>query len=298
MIKDNTRGYHKERAVPGHLVKWVEYLAREVGPRPAARPDILQQVAETLAARLTDLHYKVECQSVPYRKTYHLNVIASPQDEAVRDPNDLLIVGAHYDTVSRTPGADDNASGIAGVLELARIFADYPPPGLRLVAFCPEEPPAFRTKIMGSYVYAESLHKRNVQLQGMICLEMIGFYREVLNSQSYPLFLSAFYPTIGNYIALVGNLRSAKWTKKVSRIFSAGSDLPVERLNAPGIVAGIDFSDHWSFNRFGYPALMITDTAFYRNPHYHRYSDTPETLDYGKMAKVVDGLARVIDVLG
>jgi len=289
-----------DKADPDLLRQWVDYLAVEIGHRPAVRVDLLDRVAERLADTFTALGYAVTRQPVPYRKTRHLNVIARPKGESEQaGGNPLLVVGAHYDSVSRTPGADDNASGIAGLMEMARLLRDNPPPNLRLVAFCPEEPPAYRTKAMGSYFYARSLRENNVKLLGMICLEMIGYFADSPGSQSYPLpFMNTVYPDRGDFIAMVGNIRSALWTRRVRNVFAGATDLPVETLNAPSILVGIDFSDHWSFNKFGYPAVMVTDTAFYRNPHYHLPTDTPETLDYQRTAKVVDGLAeaaRIID---
>ncbi|GAB4341895.1 MAG: M28 family metallopeptidase [Desulfobulbaceae bacterium] len=281
-----------------NLRAWVEYLAREIGRRPAVRPDLLSRVADRIGVELTCLEYDVRRQPVPHRQGAHHNIIGSPAGSDDTD-QPLLVVGAHYDTVSSSPGADDNASGVAGLLEIARLLRDDPPPGLRLAFFCPEEPPAYRTRRMGSHVYAESLKKTGVRLTGMICLEMIGYFSDEPGSQSYPLpFMNTVYPKRGNFIAMVGNLRSLQWTRRVCRAFRSSTDLPAERLNGPAIFVGIDFSDHWSFNKFGYPALMVTDTAFYRTPHYHRPSDLPETLDYERMAKVVDGLAAAIARIG
>lgn len=282
-----------DQADPERLRKWVSYLAESIGCRPAARPDLLHPIADRIAETMQALGYVVTKQPVPWRRTAHANIIAAALASGPAPP--LLVVGAHYDTVSRSPGADDNASGVAGLLELARLLAAAPPPGLRLVAFCPEEPPAYRTRNMGSYHYAQSLKTEGIPVRGMICLEMIGFFSDAPGSQSYPLPLMKFlYPDRSNFIAMVGNLRSARWTRQVSKAFAAATDLPVQTLNAPALMVGIDFSDHWSFNKFGYPALMVTDTAFYRNPHYHLPSDLPDTLDYPRMAKVVAGLAAAI----
>lgn len=283
-------------ADPDRLRAWVTYLAKTIGCRPAARPDLLHTVAERLAGAFQDLGYAVAWQPVPSHRTVLHNLIAAPANagSGKADPP-LLIIGAHYDTVSRSPGADDNGSGVAGLLELARLLAKEPPPGLRLVAFCPEEPPAYRTSAMGSFVYAQSLNNAKARITGMICLEMLGYFSDAPGSQSYPLpFMKLLYPDRGNFIALVGNLRSTPWTRKVRNAFATVTDLPVETLNGPSLVVGIDFSDHWSFNQFGYPALMATDTAFYRNPHYHLASDTPATLDYARLAQVVTGLAGAI----
>ncbi len=286
------------KAEPDNLQKWVEFLAGEIGRRPAARPDTLKKAADKISAELASYGYDITHQAVPYRQTSLHNIIASPAGSRDSD-QPLLIVGAHYDSISRSPGADDNASGVAGLMEAARLLRDTGPPGIRLVFFCPEEPPAYRTKKMGSYVYAHNLKKRKTELTGMICLEMIGYFTDTPGSQSYPLpFMNTIYPDRGNFIAMVGNIRSGRWTRQVRRKFMEGTDLPVEALNAPAIIVGIDFSDHWSFNKFGYPAVMVTDTAFYRNPHYHLMSDTPETLDYARAAKVVDGLVSAVRQLG
>ncbi|HBI15310.1 MAG TPA: aminopeptidase [Desulfobulbaceae bacterium] len=284
------------RADPERLREWVAYLAGTIGCRPATRPDLLQAVADRLASAFQELGFAVTRQPVPWRTTSHANIIAAPGESQLADPScPLLIVGAHYDTVSRSPGADDNGSGVAGLMEMARLLAGEPPPGLRLVAFCPEEPPAYRTSNMGSYHYAHSLKKAKSPVLGMICLEMIGFFSDAPGSQSYPLpFMNILYPDRGDFIAMVGNLRSAPWTRKVRNAFAAATDLPVETLNGPALIVGIDFSDHWSFNKFGYPAVMVTDTAFYRNPQYHKPSDTPDTLDYERAAKVVTGLAAAV----
>lgn len=288
-----------QKANPAKFQEWVEYLALEIGRRPAVRVDLLRKVAERLTDTFITLGYEVSHQPVPYKQTHHINVIARPKGSIDQPPGQpLLVVGAHYDTVSRSPGADDNASGVAGLMEMARLLADNPPTGLRLVAFCPEEPPAYRTRKMGSYAYAKELKEHGVKLKGMICLEMIGYFTDLPGSQSYPLpLMNTIYPDAGNFIAIVGNIRSVRWTRQVKKKFMQGTDLPFETLNAPAIIVGIDFSDHWSFNKFGYPAIMVTDTAFYRNKHYHLMSDKPETLDYQRAAKVVDGLVFTVNTL-
>ena len=287
------------KADPRAMQEWVEYLALEIGRRPAVRVDLLRKVAERLTEAFVELGYEVSHQAVPHKQTHHNNVIARPRgtiDYPAGQP--LLIVGAHYDSVSNSPGADDNASGIAGLMELARLLAEDPPANLRLVAFCPEEPPAYRTRNMGSYVYAENLKKTGIELRGMICLEMIGYFSDTPGSQSYPVpFMNLIYPKDANFIAIVGNIRSIKWTRQVKSSFQTGTDLSVETLNAPSVMVGIDFSDHWSFNKIGYPAVMVTDTAFYRTPFYHTPRDLPDTLDYVRAAKVVDGLAAAVRLL-
>jgi len=275
--------------------RWIEYLAGDIGPRPYSRPEVLKEVSGSLEEAFATLGYSVERQPLSYKGHTYYNITGFPAESSHASQDPILVVGAHYDTVAFTPGADDNASGIAGLIELARILADRPPLGLRLVAFCLEEPPAFRTRNMGSYKYAKSLRKNRISVRGMICLEMIGFFSDKPGSQAFPLFfMDRIYPDAGNFIALAGNMRSRTWTLEVKKHFASGTSLPVESINAPAIVIGVDFSDHWSFNKFRYPAVMVTDTAFYRNPNYHRVTDTPETLDYVRAAKVVDGLANAV----
>lgn len=281
---------------PAKLQELVNWLAIEIGPRPRTRPDLLSKIRDYLLTYFSQLGYQILTQPVVWGKGTCYNVIALPENEELTTGSaPLIVVGAHYDTVSHSPGADDNSSAIAGLLELARILAPDPPPGLRLVAFCPEEPPVFRTKKMGSYVFARSLKQQRALVQGMICLEMIGYFQDENGSQSYPIpLMNRIYPKAGNFIALVGNLRSWRWATQIKAGFQLGTDLPIARLNGPFFVYGIDFSDHWSFNRHGYPAVMLTDTAFYRNPHYHKPTDRPNTLDYKRAAAVVNGLASAV----
>jgi Zn-dependent M28 family amino/carboxypeptidase len=272
----------------------VTVLARGIGFRTYRDIDRLEQTAEFISGQFVSFGYQAIRQPFPFiGNTYH-NIIA--ESRGTDRPEELLIIGAHYDTVRTTPGADDNASGVAGLLALARVFA-----GLRtartviFVAFGLEEPPVHRTRNMGSYHYARSLKEKREQVAGMICLEMIGYFCDEEGCQHYPIpFMSTKFPKSGNYISFVGNLRSKSFTKTTAENFQKATDLPVVTLNAPPIVLGIDFSDHWSFHQFGYKALMVTDTAFYRNPHYHAPSDLPETLNFRRMAKVVEGLAGAV----
>ncbi len=279
-----------------HYLRFVvSRLAVGIGPRSHQDPDALSRAEEFIAGEFRSLGFAVERQAFAFKQNTYANLIAELRGHV--QPERILIVGAHYDTVPGTPGADDNASGVAGLLGLARAMAEVrPATTVRFVAFSMEEPPAYRTHNMGSYRYARSLKEAGALVEGMICLEMIGYFDDSRGSQSYPLpFMSRRYPSAGNYIAMVGNLGSRAFTQKSAAHFRSGVDLPVVTLNAPPIVAGIDFSDHWSFNQFGYRALMVTDTAFYRNPHYHAVTDTPDTLDYQRMAMVVKGLGAAVE---
>lgn len=196
-----------------------------------------------------------------------------------------------------TPGADDNASGVAGLLELARLIKGQPfDSTVRFVFFTLEEPPTFRSKFMGSYIYAKSIKEKNETIIGLICLEMIGYFTDKPESQLFPLSLFRWlYTDRGNFIAFVSNFHSKNFLTKVKEGFKKGTVLPVESISTFSIIPGIDFSDHRSFWQFGYDAIMVTDTAFYRNPYYHGAGDTPETLDFKRMTEVVLGLKAAIE---
>ena len=199
-----------------------------------------------------------------------------------------LVVGAHYDTVPGSPGADDNASGVAVLIELARLV----PSGVRFVAFANEEAPYFLGPEMGSFVYAR---ERGAKVRAMFALEMLGYYSDAPGSQNYPAPLRLFYPDRGDFIAFVGDLGARSLVRRSIESFRKHAKFPSEGLAAPSFIPGIAWSDHWSFRKHGYPAVMITDTAFYRYPHYHRASDTPDKLDYERMARVTLGLAEMLN---
>jgi hypothetical protein len=203
-----------------------------------------------------------------------------------------IIVGAHYDVCGKQEGADDNASGVAGLLELARMLKGrklkY---RIDLVAYSLEEPPYFRTEFMGSYIHAKSLADSKTNVYGMISLEMIGYFKDEKKSQSYPIgLLSLFYGNKGNYITLVKKFSAGKFTRKFCREFKSARTIRTKKFTAPPILPGIDFSDHLNYWRFGFSAMMITDTAFFRNKNYHEATDKMEILDIKRMAKVIDGV--------
>jgi hypothetical protein len=276
----------------------VAVLAQDIGVRSYRDHDRMRRAADYIAEQFVSFGYTVVRQPFLFRGATYYNLVAELTGAEL--PDDILVVGAHYDTVGTTPGADDNASGVAGLLELARTLAGTRlAKTVRFVAFALEEPPAYRTRNMGSYHYARALHEKKEHVTGMICLEMIGYFCDQRGCQRYPIpFMNLKFPKTGNFISLVGNIRSKRFTRMVAEEFRKAVDLPAVVLNAPAIVIGIDFSDHWSFGKFGYPALMVTDTAFYRNPHYHAPSDLPRFLDYGRMAKVTAGLSAAIAAWG
>ncbi|WP_309399683.1 M28 family peptidase [Cerasicoccus maritimus] len=263
----------------------VEKLAVEFHPRNYEQMDNLNRCADYIAQHFKDAGGRVTEQTLDVNGRIYRNVSAffGPKTGA------RWIVGAHYDSCEDTPGADDNASGVAGLLELARMLGSNPPSyAVELVTWPLEEPPFFSTSNMGSARHAESLDQAKHPVRGMIALEMIGYYRDDFGSQDYPSpMLTAIYPNTGNFLAVIGNWEQRDFVQQVKTGMKGATDLPIESIAAPPTIPGIDFSDHRNYWPLGIPAVMVTDTAFYRNPHYHELTDTPDTLDYDRMAKAV-----------
>lgn len=217
----------------------------------------------------------------------------------------ILVVGAHYDSCGDTPGADDNASGVAGLIELTRLMAQYPPPpiAVEIVAYCLEEPPAFGGGNMGSAHHARSLKRNQLNCVGAIVLEMIGCFRDEPGSQHYPdvalsgVALKKIYPDAGNFIGVVGRWDQEELVRAVKTAMQSIDGVPVEAIAAPKFLSSASLSDHRSYWDLDMPAVMITDTAFYRNGNYHQKSDTADTLDYEKMAAVVEQVHAAVRVL-
>jgi Zn-dependent M28 family amino/carboxypeptidase len=211
------------------------------------------------------------------------------------DAKRILVVGAHYDSVEGAPGANDNGSGTAAVLELARLFKQYKPGiTVRFVLFTNEEPPYFKTSQMGSRVYAVRSADRKELIDGMLSLETIGYYSDKPDSQHYPPPFNLLYPDTGNFIGFVGNTSSRALVRRAVDSFRKNAAFPSEGVAAPGFIEGLDWSDHWSFWEEGYPGIMVTDTAPFRYPFYHTAQDTTDKIDFGRTARVVRGLAAVI----
>jgi len=285
-----------ERTVdPSRLQAHVHKLSVELSPRDENHIENLDRVAAYIKNEFSQTTSLVSEQ--PYRiqgKSYR-NVIAQFGPES----NERIVVGAHYDAAGPLPGADDNASGVAGLIELAHLLSRQQPPiRVELVAFTLEEPPYFRTTGMGSLIHAESLRTQNVRVRAMFSLEMIGYFSDAPNSQHFPAgILNAFYPSTGNFIGVVGRLSDWSFVRRTKATMRNASPLPVYSINTPTFVPGVDLSDHVNYWRAGYNALMITDTAFYRNRNYHTAQDTEEKLDYKRMAMVVEGVyAAVIEL--
>lgn len=284
-------------ASPEQLEKTVRYLTQTVHPRSADNIDNLNRSAEYIKEVFVSSGARVTAQDVPITGGPYKNIVADygPAD------GPLIIIGAHYDSASSyendqltyTPGADDNASGVAGLLELARLLQQQvPKTGVQLVAYASEEPPFFRSDEMGSAVHAASL-ERPVKL--MIALEMIGYYDSTPGSQDYPYpAMSWLYPDRGDFIAVVGRMQDINAVRQVKAALLSSRDLSVYSMNAPGFIPGIDFSDHLNYWQHDIPAVMITDTAFYRNKQYHLPGDIADRLNYQKMAQVVDGVTTLL----
>jgi hypothetical protein len=270
----------------------VRALSEEFVPRDHSNPQNLNRAAAYIRDELRRAGGRVSVQDFEVRGATYRNVVASFGPER----GERIVVGAHYDAAGPYPAADDNASGVAGLIELARLLStESPETRVDLVAFALEEPPFFRTGHMGSAVHARSLRARGVRVRLMISLEMIGYFTDAAGSQRFPLaMLKAFYPTRGNFIAVVGKFGQGSAVRRVKAAMRRASPLPVHSINAPRWVPGVDFSDHASYWEAGYPAVMVTDTAFYRNPYYHTARDTPGTLDYARMAMVVQGIHAAV----
>ncbi len=280
---------------PENLEKHVRFLAGVTPSRNYTNPKTLNSVAEFIAEEFRKAGTNVEFQEFPVEGEIYKNVrgMFGP------DKRTRIVIGAHYDVYGETPGADDDASAVSGLIALAyMIGAQSLNTPIEFVAYTLEEPPFFGTEQMGSFQHAELFKKRDILLKAVICLEMIGYFTDEKMSQTYPIpGLELVYPSTGNFIGVVGRLADSHLVKSISRSMKKASDLPVEHLAAPSILPGLALSDHWSYWKHGYDAVMITDTAFYRNPNYHASTDTPDTLDYVRMSKVIEGVYAALIAL-
>ena len=273
----------------------VQALAGEIGERNLFLPAALKAAERYIAEQWQSQGYSVQRQIEGMEDIDCANLeIAVPGGRLAEE---IIVVGAHYDSAFGSPGADDNASGIAALLELSRLFAEAQPDrSLRFVAFTNEEPPFFASRHMGSLVYARAARRRGDRIRFMVSLEMLGYYDHDPGSQSYPPFLKPFFRDRGDFIAFVSDWRSRRFLRQMVRAFRAHSDFPAESLAAPVVLPGIAASDHFSFWRQGYPAIMITDTAFYRNHWYHTAGDLPEHLCYASFAAVTRGVYEALKI--
>jgi len=293
----------RETTAAERLETDVTLLATTYADRNVSDPETLEAAGVMLERALVGMGYE------PEREAFELGdagIVFNIVVEIPGESDDIVVVGAHYDAAEGTPGADDNASGVAGVLELARRFADREGSlerTLRIVFFTTEEPPHFRMGTMGSLVHARASAERGDAIAAMISVEMIGYFDDEPGSQRYPAMpgvkAAEGLPDVGDFIGLVTRLEDGELLERIVETMRADERLAVMSMALPGYISGVGWSDHWSFWQAGYPAVMVTDTAFARNPNYHQATDTPGTLDYERMALVVDGIERaVMDLLG
>ena len=276
---------------PKRLEAHVKHLTVDLYPRSYDQLHNIDLAAQYIFNELEAAGGSVTVQDVSAPEAPYKNIVArfGPPSGPV------VVIGAHYDTHGDTPGADDNASGIAGLLELARLLGRTTQARpIELVAYALEEPPYFRTEHMGSAWHARSLRAANQEVAFMLSLEMIGFFSDEPGSQNYPVpAMSLLYSDRGDFIALIGKLSDFGPMRRIKALMTGATNLPVYSLNAPPRLQGVDYSDHLNYWHEGFPAFMVTDTAFFRNKNYHLASDTYETLDYGRMAKVVQAVYAV-----
>lgn len=278
------------------LRRHVVQLADVIGERNLRhRPGQLAEAADYIAAQLAacgdvqQLAYEIEgcpCHNLQL------------EFPGTNRPEEIVVIGAHYDSVPGSPAANDNASGVAALLSLAREFSGRTPDRtLRFLAFVNEEAPYAHTEWMGSRVYARRCRARREQVVAMLSLETIGYYSDAPGSQRYPPVIGWLYPSVGNFIAFVGNARYGRLVRQCVAAFRRSEPFPAEGGALPDFVSDIARSDHWSFWQEGYPALMVTDTAPFRYPYYHAPEDTVDKIDFARTARVVRGLRGVVSAL-
>jgi Zn-dependent M28 family amino/carboxypeptidase len=273
---------------PEALALHVTELAGVIGERNVFRPQAYAEAADYIQSTWRGLGYDVSEQEYDVHGNRCVNL------EATRigtRPGQVLLIGAHYDSVRGSPGANDNASGVAAMLELSRLFAAVQPTvTVRFVAFANEEPPFFMSRHQGSVVYAKAARARGDDIRLMISLETVGYYSDDTGSQHYPPLFRFFYPDVGSFIGFVSDFRSRRLMRLVANRFRATSDFPLQEAATFSFVPGVAWSDHRSFWRQGYRAFMVTDTAFYRYRFYHTEADTPDRLSYPQFAGMTQGL--------
>lgn len=270
----------------------IEELAGKIGPRNITHYQSLIKAQSYIQQQFVTLGYQPKILSY---KTGDLD-FSNIEIEIPGSSNSkkIIVIGAHYDTVFNSPGADDNTSGVAALIELSRFFKNHPPKHtIRMVAFVNEESPFFMSSKMGSYQYVKYIIKHEIPIAAMISLESLGYYSQAKNSQGYPWFLNFFYPDQANFIGFVSNIHSRHLLYKVLGNFRDIAKFPSEGLIGISLIPGVSWSDQWAFWKNRIPAIMITDTTFYRSPYYHQTTDLPQTIDYDSLTRVVSGLQNV-----
>ena len=275
----------------------VRTFSETIGPRNYGHLENLDQTKAYLEDTFEKYGYEVTEQnfSTPNGDRYtNLSVEITGRDK----PDEIIVVGGHYDSAFNTPGANDNGTGTAATLELSKLLANTAPKRtLRFIAFTNEEPPFFWTDNMGSLVYAKNAKESNQKIVAMLSMETMGFYSKQPDSQRYLFPLNKLYPTQGNFIAFIGNLGSGYLVRDAIASFRNYAQIPSEGVSLPASIPGVGWSDQWSFWQQGYPGIMVTDTAPYRYPHYHTKNDTLDKIDFDRFAHVVMSLSKVIQDL-
>ena len=283
------------RELQQRLRAHVTVLAGKIGIRNVERMPALSAARDYLAAQLKPLETatsQLQFEGVGLVGGNAQNVIF---EVGGKDRSQIVLVGAHYDSIDTGPGANDNGSGVAAALELAATFAKAPAASrVRFVFFCNEEPPYFKNPGMGSRVNADNARKRSDPIIAMLSLETMGYYSDSVYTQHYPWPVGLLYPNRGNFLGFVGDLGSRTLLRSAIGAFRKAEQFPSEGAALPATFPGVDWSDHWAFRQANYPAIMLTDTALYRDPNYHRPTDTPEQLDYERLARVTRGIEAVV----
>ena len=276
---------------PAILKEEVRKVSQDFYPRSSDHPETLWSLSQYIFDQFSNNSLNVEFQEYRAGKDSYRNVIA----KFGTNSGSVIVIGAHYDSYSDLPGADDNASGTVGLIELSRLLGTLElKKQVQLVAYCLEEPPYFASEKMGSFVHASSLKETGIAVELMISLEMIGYFSDKSNSQSYPIpLLNLIYPTSGNFIAVVDKIDSNN-ALKVKSAINRFSNIEAYSINAPSSLAGVGLSDHRNYWALGFPAVMVTNTAFFRNKAYHTESDTFDRLNYEKMAEVIYGVFKFV----
>jgi len=274
----------------------LQKLAGEIGERNTNKPEKLAEAASFIEKSFTAMGYTVA--RLPYDVKGRACLNLAVEIKGQKTPEEIVVVGAHYDSAPGAPGANDNGSGAIALLALARAFAKQKVDRtLRFVAFTNEEPPYFQTEQMGSLVYARQCKQKNEKITAMISLETIGCFSDKPNSQRYPFPFNQYYPNTGNFIGFIGNIESKDLVHRCITTFRNRCAFPSEGATAPGHVEGVGWSDQWSFWKVGYPALMLTDTALFRYADYHQPTDTPDKVNCECVARIVTGLEIVVQDL-
>jgi hypothetical protein len=287
----------QQKALSESLKRDLNVLAGSIGSRSVYTPKKLAEAADFVEKGLARSGRPVRRQTFEVSRQTCANLEVEIPGKSLKE--EIVVVGAHYDSVDDTPGANDNGSGVVALLALAeRLGKSTPERTLRFVAFVNEEPPHFQNEQMGSWVYAKAAHAKGEKIVAMISLETMGYYSDERGSQKYPfLLLKAFYPSRGNFIALVSDNGSKKLLQECVAIFRKETSFPSEGATLPTRVPGIGWSDQWAFWQEGYPGLMVTDTAPFRYAHYHQPTDTPDKVDYERLARVTEGVEKVVQGL-